>query len=58
MYQRFLTWLAALVLACCATPLFAQGGGGLTLDIVNGNASAIPIAVVPFQWQGGGAASE
>ena len=58
MYQRFLTWLAALVLACCATPLFAQGGGGLTLDIVNGNASAIPIAVVPFQWQGGGAPPE
>jgi TolB protein len=55
MHQRFLTWLTALVLACCATPLFAQG---LTLDIVNGNASAIPIAVIPFQWQGGGAPPE
>ncbi|MBN8886505.1 MAG: Tol-Pal system beta propeller repeat protein TolB [Rudaea sp.] len=55
MHQRLLTWLAALVLACCATPLLAQG---LTLEISNGNASAIPVAVVPFQWQGGGAPPE
>lgn len=57
MHQRFLIWLTALVLACCATPLFAQGGG-LTLEIANGNASALPIAVIPFQWQGGGAPPE
>ncbi|MBS0589380.1 MAG: Tol-Pal system beta propeller repeat protein TolB [Proteobacteria bacterium] len=55
MYQRFFKWVAAMALAFCATSLFAQG---LTLEISNGNASAIPIAVVPFVWQGGGAPPE
>ncbi|MFT3792992.1 MAG: Tol-Pal system beta propeller repeat protein TolB [Rudaea sp.] len=55
MQQRLLNWLAVLAFAVWATPLFAQG---LTLEIANGNASALPIAVVPFQWQGSGAPPE
>ncbi|HEX7916698.1 Tol-Pal system beta propeller repeat protein TolB [Rudaea sp.] len=50
MHTRFLTRLAALALAICVAPLFAQS---LTLEIPNGNASAIPVAVVPFATQTG-----
>jgi len=50
MHTRFITRLAALALAICAAPLFAQS---LTLEIPNGNASAIPVAVVPFATQTG-----
>ncbi|MGH8077569.1 MAG: Tol-Pal system beta propeller repeat protein TolB [Lysobacter sp.] len=53
--KRTLPWFAALlalVLPLCAT---AQQQG-LELDIVGGNAAALPIAVVPMPYQGGGAA--
>lgn len=48
-------WLARIVLvlagALLGTGAFAQSGG-LTVDITNGNASALPIAVVPFGFEG------
>lgn len=42
------------------TLLFAQTAGaqGLSIDIVNGNPSAIPIAVVPFAFEGTGVPPE
>jgi len=49
MPQRIFHWLAAFALAFCTMQVSAQG---LTLDIVNGNASAIPIVTVPFAYQG------
>jgi len=49
---RVLLLVAVLVGAVCAgTAAHAQQLG---IDIVNGNASAVPIAVVPFAFQGGG----
>jgi TolB protein len=47
--QRFFYWLAAFALAVGASEGLAQG---LTLEIANGNASAIPITIVPFAYQG------
>lgn len=48
-------WLARIVLLLVGmllgTGAFAQSGG-LTVDITNGNASALPIAVVPFGFEG------
>lgn len=47
-------WLARIVLlvgTLLGTSAFAQSGG-LTVDITNGNASALPIAVVPFGFEG------
>ena len=38
--------LPLLLLPCCAA--LAQSRGGLEIDIVGGNAAALPIAVVPF----------
>lgn len=46
-----------LFLVCCLAGLssaFAQGGQQLSIDIPNGNASALPIAVVPFAFEGAG----
>ena len=48
---RFLPWLTVLLLAASSSLALAQG---LTLEIPNGNASAIPVAVVPFAFEGGG----
>ena len=49
-------WLAALVLMCL--PLAAGAQQGLEIDIVGGNASALPIAIVPMPYQGSGAPPE
>jgi TolB protein len=38
---------AMLALLLTATPLWAQ----LQIEIIDGNASALPIAIVPFEWQ-------
>ncbi|HET6633194.1 MAG TPA: Tol-Pal system beta propeller repeat protein TolB [Rhodanobacteraceae bacterium] len=45
--------LLALVVAVCGAGGRASAQG-LTLDIVNGVPSAVPIAVVPFSWEGSG----
>ena len=45
--------LLALVLACSLLPLQARGQG-LTIDIVDGIPTALPIAVVPFAFEGAG----
>ncbi|MGH8124082.1 MAG: Tol-Pal system beta propeller repeat protein TolB [Rudaea sp.] len=55
MHKQLSLWLATLILGLCATQLFAQG---LTLEIANGNASAIPIVTVPFASEGGGTPPE
>jgi TolB protein len=52
MQKRLSSWLAAVALALCATQAFAQN---FTVEISNGNASAIPIVTVPFAYQGSGA---
>ncbi|MFC4819389.1 Tol-Pal system beta propeller repeat protein TolB [Dokdonella ginsengisoli] len=48
-------WLARIVLllagVALGTSVYAQSGG-LTVDITNGNASALPVAVVPFGFEG------
>src|SRR5512141_2852465 len=49
MRTRFVVWLAALVLTSISADVLAEG---LTLEIPNGNASAIPVAVVPFKFEG------
>lgn len=51
MFKRFMS-CAVLVLAglLAGNAAFAQG---LDIDIVNGSASALPIAVVPFGFEGG-----
>lgn len=50
--NRFLARVLALFGGVmCAGAAFAQGGG-LTIDIPDGNASALPIAVVPFGFDG------
>ena len=45
--NRPLPWLAALL--ALLIPLAASAQQGLEIDIVGGNASAIPIAVIPMQ---------
>lgn len=52
--QRFLRFPILLLIA--ALGLFSTGAGaqGLTIDIVNGNPSALPIAVVPFASESAG----
>ncbi len=52
MHYRILTCLlAVLALIGHASGLHAQG---LSIDITNGNPSALPIAIVPFAFEGGG----
>lgn len=53
--KRVLPWLAS-VLALILPFAAAAQQQGLELDIVGGNASATPIAVVPMPYQGSGAA--
>ena len=54
---RSLRWLAAC--SSCSLPLAAAAQQqGLEIDIVGGNAAALPIAVVPMPYQGAGAAPE
>lgn len=55
--KRPLYWLAALLALLLPTAAWAQQQG-LEIDIVGGNASALPIAVVPMPYQGSGAAPE
>ena len=57
MTQRISTTLIALlVLMLAATAALAQGLSGdvPTIDIKNGTASATPIAVIPFAFEGAG----
>ncbi len=49
-----LVWLLAGVMPAVAA--FAQGG--LTADIIDGRASALPIAVIPFGFEGAGTPPE
>lgn len=53
--KRPLRWLACLLAVLLPFAAAAQQQG-LEIDIVGGNASALPIAVVPMPYQGGGAA--
>ena len=48
----------ALLLLTLVLPLVAAAPEGLELDIVGGNAAALPIAVVPMPYQGSGSAPE
>ncbi|MGH8086350.1 MAG: Tol-Pal system beta propeller repeat protein TolB [Lysobacter sp.] len=48
----------ALLVLTLLLPLAAAAQEGLELDIVGGNAAALPIAVVPMPYQGGGAAPD
>jgi TolB protein len=52
---RFLQFLLASLLLLAAAPARSQG---LEIDIVNGNAAALPIAVVPFDYMGANAAPD
>jgi TolB protein len=54
MHRSLLLFLASL-LFLAAAPARAQG---LEIDIVNGNAAALPIAVVPFDYLGANAAPD
>jgi TolB protein len=49
---RFCRSAALFLLACIATPAFAQG---LDIGLVTGNDAALPIAVVPMEYQGSSA---
>lgn len=49
MQQRFIHWFVLLAGVICAGQVFAQG---LTVEISNGNASAIPVVTVPFAYEG------
>lgn len=51
--QRWLSVFLVLLL-----PLAARAQQGLEIDIIGGNASALPITVVPMPYQGSGAAPE
>lgn len=59
MKQRLRRLMSSLVLLFCLLPMsaFAQQQG-LEIDIVGGNASALPIAVVPMPYQGSAGAPE
>ncbi|MDN5924926.1 MAG: Tol-Pal system protein TolB, partial [Xanthomonadales bacterium] len=46
--------LLLVVLACLAGFAGRAGAQGLTLNIVNGVPSAVPVAVVPFAYEGTG----
>lgn len=48
------TRLRNLILACAALMLSAAAQAQLQIEIIDGNPSALPIAVVPFQWQEAG----
>ena len=54
--KRSLRWFAALLTLLLPFAVSAQQG--LELDIVGGNAAALPIAVVPMPYQGSAAAPE
>lgn len=59
--KRSLRWLVVLfaALVACLLPLAAMAQQqGLEIDIVGGNAAALPIAVVPMPYQGSGAPPE
>jgi len=54
--KRPLAWLASLL--ALLLPLSAMAQQGLEIDIVGGNAAAMPIAVVPMPYQGSAAAPQ
>ena len=54
--KRSLAWLASLL--ALLLPLSAMAQQGLEIDIVGGNAAALPIAVVPMPYQGSAAAPQ
>ena len=55
---RALFPLALLLLSLVLVPVAAAQERGLEIDIIGGNASALPIAVVPMPYEGGGAAPD
>ncbi|MFC3551631.1 Tol-Pal system beta propeller repeat protein TolB [Lysobacter cavernae] len=55
--KRPLAWLASLLALLLPLAAAAQQQG-LEIDIVGGNAAALPIAVVPMPYQGGGTAPQ
>ena len=55
--RRRVSLVAILLLACIALVAGPAGAQGLTVQIVNGVPSAIPITVVPFGQDGSGPAS-
>jgi len=55
--NRSLRWLASLLAFLVPLAASAQQQG-LEIDIVGGNAAALPIAVVPMPYQGGAAAPQ
>jgi TolB protein len=56
--MRIARHLLALVLGLCGVLFAVQAGAqGLTVQIVNGVPSAIPVTVVPFGQQGSGPAA-
>lgn len=54
--NRSLAWLASLL--ALLLPFAASAQQGLEIDIVGGNAAALPIVVVPMPYQGSGTAPE
>ncbi len=54
--KPFHRWLFALLVSLSPSAAFAQQG--LEIDIIGGNASALPIVVVPMPYQGSAAAPE
>lgn len=54
--KRSLAWLASLL--ALLLPLTAMAQQGLEIDIVGGNAAAMPIAVVPMPYQGSATAPQ
>jgi len=52
--MTMVNWIKSRVLLLVAGVLLGQGAfaQGLDIDIVNGTASALPIAVVPFGFEG------
>ena len=50
--KQLLALLVLPLLALALTPGATRAQGALEIDIVNGNASALPIAVVPFDYLG------
>jgi TolB protein len=54
--KRLHRWL--FVLFVSLVPLVASAQQGLEIDIIGGNASALPITIVPMPYQGSGAAPD
>ncbi|MEN7343785.1 MAG: Tol-Pal system beta propeller repeat protein TolB [Pseudomonadota bacterium] len=49
-------WCAILLVACAAMPLSRVASAQLVIEITRGATKPIPVAIVPFAWQGEGPA--